>query len=349
MKRSLSLLLGLALLSLLGTACGDDDGSAGNDSGPGFDAAPDAGPLPDAAPADAAPDPFVESWSPTSPPAVRMNQRLAVTFAPGAQADDWIDLETVSAEIDGVPARLFPVYEEGDPNRELRLVPFPVWTPGAEITVRILAGVAYAGSGESLGTDFVWTFRIEDAPFTETFDPATTPDLTADELALAVGDATRFVPADVVTDWQDPGSTLYLVSAPVDPTDPDVLALGAKLRDSLASVSGVGLAAPQIGVNRRLFGARLPGRAAEAYVDPVIVDWSRGEIQYWYNGQAEGCLSIPGVSARVARPQWVVVSYFDASGTWVEGDTLEGNTAVVFLHEYDHLNGILITDRQEQQ
>jgi len=43
------------------------------------------------------------------------------------------------------------------------------------------------------------------------------------------------------------------------------------------------------------------------------------------------------------------VSYLTADGSPVDSDTLEDNTAVVFLHEYDHLNGILITDRQEQQ
>ena len=56
-----------------------------------------------------------------------------------------------------------------------------------------------------------------------------------------------------------------------------------------------------------------------------------------------------GINAVVARPRWIVVDYYTADGTLVEGDRLEELEAIVFLHEYDHLNGILMTDRQEDK
>jgi peptide deformylase len=317
----------------------DTDGDS--DSGDDTDSGSDSG---------SEPNDFVESHLPISPPPVALNRKVAVLFVPGSLADDYVLPDSVIAEIDGEPARLFPYHRDTSGNREFRFVPFPLWTPGSEVTVRILEGVTFTGSGESMAGDFAWSFQVEDAPFEEIWDPQTSTDLTPGELETAAAGGPLFQTADIVNDWQDPDSTLYLLSEPADPEDPEVLALAAKLRDSMTGVGGIGLAAPQIGVNRRLFGARLEGRPAAAYVNPVIVDWAEDEIHYWQNGFAsEGCLSIPGVPAKVARPRWIVVEYHTAEGELVQDDYLETNAATTFLHEYDHLNGILITDRQEQK
>jgi peptide deformylase len=340
---SLFTALVVAGLAALLAGCGSDAASGGDGGTDGAPVQSDAGPQLDATPND-----FVESYGPITPPAVRANRPVAVVFNPSSQAGDHVVPASVTATIDGAGARLFPYLKDAAANREFHHVPFPFWTPGSQVTVTVLAGAAYAGSGESMQDDLTWTFQVEAAPIHESYDAASTTALSADELAAAAAGGTTFLSANILKDWQDASSTLHLFSEPVDFEDPDVLALAAKLRDSLDGVSGIGLAAPQIGINRRLFGAELPGRSPEAYLNPVIVDWSQDQVYYWQNGLAlEGCLSIPGVPAKVARPRWIVVDYHTADGTLVTNDRLEADTAVVFLHEYDHLNGILITDRQE--
>jgi peptide deformylase len=340
MRARLSMACAIAALP----SCGDDP-SGDDDAGADADTATDSD-----SGGEVEPNDFVESHAPLSPPPVRLNRKIAVVFVPSSQAADFVLPQSVAAEIDGEASLLFPYYREANGNREFRFVPFPLWTPGSEITVRIFEGVTYDGSGESMVGDFAWTFSVEDTPFAEAYDPLSTAALTADELDLSAAGGAVFQPANVVGEWQDPESTLYLVSEPADPADQDLLALAVKLRDSLVSVGGIGLAAPQIGINRRLFGARLAGRPAAAYVNPLIVDWSADQVYYWQNGLGgEGCLSIGGVSAKVARPRWIVVDYYTEDGILVQDDYLETNAAVTFLHEYDHLNGILITDRQEQK
>jgi peptide deformylase len=108
--------------------------------------------------------------------------------------------------------------------------------------------------------------------------------------------------------------------------------------DTMYHADGVGLAAPQIGILKRVvvidvyddFGPRV-------LINPEIID-KRGE-QF----EIEGCLSIPGVSGRVKRPEWVKVQYQDISGNvqYAEGTEL---LCRAFCHEIDHLNGVLFTD-----
>lgn len=322
-------------------ACGGSDSPGDVDGGADAEVLADAFVEPNA---------FVESYAPITPPAVRMNRGVAVVFTPSSQADDYIDADTVSGEIDGEAARLVPYYSNVNGNREYRYVPFPLWTPGSDVTVRVDEGVAYSGSGESMVGDFAFGFHVEDTPLEETFEAGVTPALSASELELAAAGADTFLDENVVKDWQDPDSTLYLVSGAVDPDDPDIRELAQKMIDSLDPLVAVGLAAPQIGINRRMFSAQLGVRPAEAYINPVIVDWAKDDWYYLQNGMGrEGCLSIEGVRAKVARPRWIKVSYYTSDGTYEEEDYLEKDDAVVFLHEYDHLNGILMTDRRESQ
>jgi len=76
-----------------------------------------------------------------------------------------------------------------------------------------------------------------------------------------------------------------------------------------------------------------------AFVNPRVVDYLEDD---WYYGYAEGCLSIDGVSSIVGRPAWISVEFDTPEGGHVTGYELENFDAKVFLHEYDHLNGILI-------
>jgi peptide deformylase len=102
---------------------------------------------------------------------------------------------------------------------------------------------------------------------------------------------------------------------------------------------GVGLAAPQVGVQRRLFVFDAhDDRGARVVVNPRITE-TRGEWTY-----EEGCLSVPGLSWEIVRPAEVHLTGYDLDGNEVsfEADEL---LARIFLHELDHLDGILLLDR----
>jgi peptide deformylase len=153
---------------------------------------------------------------------------------------------------------------------------------------------------------------------------------------------------ELVTDWEDSASTLYDVSLPLDPTAPDVQHLVARMLVSVVHHGGIGLAAPQVGINRRLFVADVEGPDGfEAFHNPVILAYAETT-----DDSVEGCLSIPGERVAVTRPTWVEYEYDEDDGSHVELRRLENPEANpwsyparVFFHEFDHLNGILMTDR----
>lgn len=103
---------------------------------------------------------------------------------------------------------------------------------------------------------------------------------------------------------------------------------------------GAGLAANQVGVQRRVFVYDI-GDGARAVVNPRIVE-SSGEWVY-----DEGCLSVPGLSWPIVRPDRVHLVGWDPDGRElsIEADTLEGR---VFQHEVDHLDGVLLLERLDE-
>ncbi|WP_257658733.1 peptide deformylase [Parapedobacter lycopersici] len=109
---------------------------------------------------------------------------------------------------------------------------------------------------------------------------------------------------------------------------------------------GVGIAAPQVGINRSLIWVQRfdkPGEPFEHYLNPVIT-WRSDLLR---KGQ-EGCLSIPDTVGDVLRHYTIRLAYQDTSGKWQE-ELIEGFTAVIFQHETDHLLGVLFTDRLAEQ
>ena len=109
--------------------------------------------------------------------------------------------------------------------------------------------------------------------------------------------------------------------------------------DTMHAAPGVGLAAPQVGIPLRLMVVGdEKGRSVRALVNPVIADQG-GEIV-----AEEGCLSIPGVFADVARAEWVQLEAKDLEGQPVS-IRARGLQARVFQHEMDHLDGVLFIDR----
>ena len=130
-----------------------------------------------------------------------------------------------------------------------------------------------------------------------------------------------------------------------DLASPEFEALVAKMKYTVQDPSqdGVGIAAPQVGLNRRLIVVcriDLPGEPFEAYAN-VQIDSLWGEDLVG----REGCLSVPGLRGNVPRAEFAAVSYVDPQTLLVCRDTVCGYVARIFQHEVDHLAGILYTDR----
>lgn len=130
----------------------------------------------------------------------------------------------------------------------------------------------------------------------------------------------------------------------VDAIDEDLSKLVRDMFETMYHAEGIGLAAPQVGVSKRILVIDLreresatPGRIA--LLNPAVVEVSRRTERV-----AEGCLSIPGLEEVVERPWWVAVEALDMKGERVriEADDL---FARALQHEIDHLEGILFPDR----
>jgi peptide deformylase len=109
---------------------------------------------------------------------------------------------------------------------------------------------------------------------------------------------------------------------------------------TMKNAGGVGLAAPQVNVSKRLFVMK-PSffTKAQAVINPTIDYNSAAGTK----NSSEGCLSIPGKTFKVKRYKDINVTYFNRHGEY-QAENLTGFKAIVFQHEYDHLNGILISD-----
>ena len=127
----------------------------------------------------------------------------------------------------------------------------------------------------------------------------------------------------------------------------------SRLQVTMKKESGVGIAAPQVGLSRNIFiFTRIdkPGRPVEAAINPRIVSHSDSTVCF----VRDGCLSIPGKSANTLRYKWVEVEYQNLDGQFIRErltgySRATGFTGIIFQHEFDHLNGILYIDRIYQE
>jgi peptide deformylase len=126
----------------------------------------------------------------------------------------------------------------------------------------------------------------------------------------------------------------------IEEIDGSVAKLVADMIETMYDAPGVGLAANQIGVQRRLF-VYDTGEGPKAVINPRIVETS-GEWTY-----EEGCLSVRGLSWPIVRPDAVHLVGLDLEGNEIslQADTLEGRC---FQHEMDHLDGILLVERLDE-
>lgn len=138
--------------------------------------------------------------------------------------------------------------------------------------------------------------------------------------------------------WPDP--RLRKISLPVTSFDESLKALADKMIQLMHEAHGVGLAAPQVGENIRLFVTNPTTEEGNdhVYVNPTLSD-ADGETE----GE-EGCLSLPGINAKILRAKSVKIRYQDLQGNWHE-ETSDEFPARVWQHEFDHLNGTLLMDR----
>lgn len=126
----------------------------------------------------------------------------------------------------------------------------------------------------------------------------------------------------------------------VEEIDSRLAKLVEDMIETMYAAPGTGLAANQVGVQRRLFVYDV-GEGPRAVINPRIVE-SSGEWVY-----EEGCLSVPGLSWPIVRPNLVHLVGLDLDGNELslEADTLEGR---VFQHELDHLDGVLLVERLDE-
>ena len=171
--------------------------------------------------------------------------------------------------------------------------------------------------------------------------------LSSDEIFIInQGDTNTALPIYQTTD-EHQHKTLLSLSTEIDPLDKNTAVLVKRMKESLLSTDGgVGIAAPQVGINRKVIWVQRfdkVGEPLEYFINPVIV-W-RSELQ---NLGPEGDLSIPDFRDQFYRSKVIQLEYVDLKGQKYS-EMVEGFTAVIFQHEIDHLFGILISDKKEKE
>lgn len=141
----------------------------------------------------------------------------------------------------------------------------------------------------------------------------------------------------ILTD-KDPA--LHKVCRPVEKFDGRLHKLLDDMKETLIDANGVGLAAPQVGILRRVVLVDTGDEVLEL-VNPSLLETSGEQVG------AEGCLSVPGKYGLVKRPNYAKVRAQDRDGNWFEAEG-EELIARCFCHELDHLDGILYTEVMER-
>ena len=133
---------------------------------------------------------------------------------------------------------------------------------------------------------------------------------------------------------------LHKVCRPVEKFDGRLHKLLDDMKETLIDANGVGLAAPQVGILRRVVLVDTGDEVLEL-INPSLLETSGEQVG------AEGCLSVPGKYGLVKRPNYAKVRAQDRNGNWFEAEG-EELIARCFCHELDHLDGILYTEVMER-
>ena len=150
--------------------------------------------------------------------------------------------------------------------------------------------------------------------------------------------------------YETPAPVLRQISTPVEKVDDELRVLIADMFETMYEAPGIGLAAVQVGVPKRLLVMDLQEpenpddpespvvKEPRVFINPEILSHSDHEVPY-----LEGCLSVPDQYAEVLRPDRIRARWLDEQGEAHEED-LEGLLAVCLQHEMDHLEGVLFID-----
>lgn len=131
---------------------------------------------------------------------------------------------------------------------------------------------------------------------------------------------------------------LRLKSKPVFDFDERLVMLLGDMRETMIAEKGVGIAAVQVGVLRRACIVSEDGETFYEFINPVIIKSSGKQTSY------EGCLSVPGQNGDVQRPKKMLIRAYSRDGEPFEIEA-GGYLAVICSHEFDHMDGILFTDK----
>lgn len=145
---------------------------------------------------------------------------------------------------------------------------------------------------------------------------------------------------------------LRIRSKEINNLDKKILNLVKDLKETLAVQKdpiGVGLAAPQIGKNLRIFAVK-PKEIIKIIINPEIISVSKEakELKDEHTKLMEGCLSLPNLYGPLKRPDSIKVNYLNEKGDKLTS-LFDGFEAQIIQHEIDHLNGVLFTDRLLEQ
>ncbi len=125
----------------------------------------------------------------------------------------------------------------------------------------------------------------------------------------------------------------------VEKIDDNIREILENMVETMRDVSGIGLAAPQVGINLRMFVVEAEEGVVKKVINPKFIEYAKKCIDH-----EEGCLSVPGIHKKVKRPESLRVQYLNENGESVE-EELEDLWARAFQHENDHLEGILFVDK----
>jgi peptide deformylase len=140
-----------------------------------------------------------------------------------------------------------------------------------------------------------------------------------------------------------PDDFLRLKIEPFDFDNPttDPIQLEKDMIETMFAHDGIGLSANQVGINARVFvmGHRDHRESAQAFFNPQVI--ANSEVVY---DLEEGCLSFPGIYVNIKRPRAIKARWQNSKGEWQESE-FDGYNCKCFLHELDHLEGIVFQDR----
>lgn len=128
-------------------------------------------------------------------------------------------------------------------------------------------------------------------------------------------------------------------SSAVEKIDEEILKILDDMVETMQAAQGVGLAAPQVGINKTMFVVEVGDGKVRKVINPKFLEFSDEKVE-----NEEGCLSIPGIYKKVCRSAEVKLQYLNEKGETVVEEASE-LLARAFQHEYDHLQGELFVDK----